>query len=143
MRTRSRRPGPRPRRIPVEDEYGHEVSHTYEVIRPENDVWRWACWDEYTSYGGHRDTPEQAQKAINKAREKLQAAALKHRRALCMGRLPGRKSKAIWIESDLGDTGCNIEPLAYFVNESAYDSFKALIGQSGLVQLPSEVDRIA
>ena len=49
-------------------------------------------------------------------------------KGMCIGSLPGRKRKAMWVESE----GI-IEPLAYFVDDAAYDRFRALLSGSGLV----------
>jgi hypothetical protein len=52
---------------------------------------------------------------------------------MCMGSLPGRKRKAMWVEKD----GV-LKPLAYFVSEQAYERFEALLSGSGLVQVSED-----
>ena len=49
-------------------------------------------------------------------------------KGMCVGRLPGRKRKAMWVENE----GI-IEPLAYFVDDASYDRFRALLSGTGLI----------
>jgi hypothetical protein len=51
---------------------------------------------------------------------------------LCIGHLPGRVRPAIFVESTT-----TIRVLAYFRGEEEFEEFKALLGGSGLVQLPA------
>ena len=53
--------------------------------------------------------------------------------SLGIGPLPGRKSKAIWIEE-----GGRIDVLAYFKSDEAFTRFKDAIGGKGLVLAPPE-----
>ena len=53
-------------------------------------------------------------------------------KGMCMGPLPGRKSKALWIEEH-----GKIEVLAWFVDEASYLRFKHLISGRGLVEIPT------
>ena len=53
-------------------------------------------------------------------------------KGMCIGPLPGRKSKALWIEEH-----GKIEVLAWFVDEESFKRFKRLIGGRGLVEVPT------
>jgi hypothetical protein len=53
-------------------------------------------------------------------------------KGMCIGALPGRKSKALWIEEH-----GKIETLAWFVDERSYERFKRLISGRGLVEVPT------